>query len=160
MENNTTQKKAPNTVYRIEKASWRDLNAVRHLEAVCFPQDAWPLWDVIGILTLPNVVRLKAVWDEQVVGFVAGNVRRAEEMAWIATIGVLPEYRGQGIGRALLRACEAQINTPRIRLCVRTDNQSAIHLYRQEGYQDVGYWYHYYLDGSDALVMEKTTIAG
>jgi ribosomal-protein-alanine N-acetyltransferase len=136
------------------------LNAVRHLEAVCFPQDAWPLWDVIGILTLPNVVRLKAVMGEKVVGFVAGDVHRAEGMAWIATIGVLPECRSRGIGRALLQACEAQISTPRIRLCVRTDNQGAIRLYRQENYQDVGYWYHYYLDGSDALVMEKTVSGG
>ena len=55
----------------ISQATWHDFNAVRQLEKVCFPVDAWPFWDVIGVLALPNVIRLKAVLDDQLVGFVA-----------------------------------------------------------------------------------------
>ena len=145
---------------RILTASLRDLNAVRHVEQVCFQQDAWPLLDVIAVLTMPNVVRLKAVCDQHVTGFVAGDIRRNERISWIATIGVLPEYRGRGIGRLLLQACEAQLTTPFIRLCVRVDNRSAINLYEDTGYATVGRWTGYYQDGADALVMEKVRQSG
>lgn len=139
----------------IVPASWRDLNALRHLEQVCFPLDAWPLWDLIGVLTLPNVVRLKAVAGEEMAGFVAGEVRRGQQLAWIATIGVLPEYRGRGIAAALLERCEALLEVPTVRLNVRVSNATAIRLYQRFGYQKVGLWPGYYQDGEDALVMEK-----
>lgn len=140
---------------QIVPAGWRDLNALRYLEKVCFPKDAWPLWDLVGVLTLPDVVRLKAVIGEEMVGFVAGDVRRRERQAWIATIGVLPEQRGRGIGRQLLRACEGRLSMPRVRLNVRASNRVAIKLYQDEGYLQAGLWPAYYQDGEDALLMEK-----
>lgn len=139
----------------ILNATWRDLNALRSLEQICFPKDAWPLWDLIGVLTLPNVVRLKAVVKEQMVGFVAGDIRRSEGASWIATIGVLPGHRRKGIARTLLRACEERLPTPIIKLNVRISNQEAINLYHQEGYQKAGIWHAYYQDREDALMMEK-----
>jgi ribosomal protein S18 acetylase RimI-like enzyme len=152
----------PGSLATIQPATWRDLNSLRHLEHLCFPKDAWPLLDLVGVLTLPNVVRLKAEVagldnrpDGLMVGFIAGDVRPSQHMAWIATIGVLPEYRGRGIGRMLLAACEAQIHEQSVRLCVRSTNQTAIQLYLTSGYQRAGLWPNYYQDGEDALVMEK-----
>ena len=145
----------PGSLATIQPATWRDLNSLRHLERLCFPKDAWPLLDLVGVLTLPNVVRLKAEADELMVGFIAGDIRSSQHLAWIATIGVLPGYRGRGIGRMLLEACEAQIQEPRIRLCVRASNQTAIQLYLNSAYQRAGVWPNYYQDGEDALVMEK-----
>jgi ribosomal protein S18 acetylase RimI-like enzyme len=139
----------------IETATWRDLNALRNLEKVCFPKDAWPLWDIAGVLTLPNVVRLKATANGQMVGFIAGDVRPSEKLAWIATIGVLPEYRKQGVGRALMEACEQRLKVPRVRLNVRLSNEGAIRLYQDLGYARHGLWPAYYNDGEDALIMEK-----
>jgi ribosomal protein S18 acetylase RimI-like enzyme len=91
------------------------------------------------------------------VGFVAGDIRAHENTAWIATIGVLPSYRGRGIGAALLRACETRLTrrVPQVRLCVRASNTTAIRLYLREGYQKVGLWNEYYQNGEDAVVMEK-----
>lgn len=113
------------------------------------------MFDLVAVLTFPDVVRLKAVEDSQMVGFVAGDPRPSQGFSWIATIGVLPAYQRQGIGRALLHACEAQIKTPRLRLSVRTSNQAAITLYEQEGYRTIDIWKAYYDDGEDAIVMEK-----
>jgi ribosomal-protein-alanine N-acetyltransferase len=146
---------APGSAVVIEPATWRDLNALRHIEKVCFPKDAWPLWDLVGVLTLPNVVRLRAVADGQMIGFIAGDVKPAEKLAWIATIGVLPEYRGRGIGRALLQACEQRLDVLHVRLNVRISNQAAIQLYQTSGYQRSGIWPNYYQDGEDALIMGK-----
>jgi len=146
---------APGSAVLIEPATWRDLNALRHLEKECFPKDAWPLWDLVGVLTFPNIVRLRAMAGEQMIGFIACDLRPSERLAWIATIGVLTEYRGRGIGRALLQACEQRLALPRVRLNVRISNQVAIQLYQTSGYERAGIWPAYYQDGEDALIMEK-----
>jgi ribosomal-protein-alanine N-acetyltransferase len=143
--------------FEILPAGWRDLGALRRLEKVCFPKDAWPLLDLIGVLSLPNVVRLKAILDDQMVGFVAGD-RRSDDLAWIATIGVLPAYRRRGIAAALLGECESQLNVTRIRLSVRLGNTGAIHLYQHFGYRRIDIWPDYYQDGTDALVFEKQVL--
>ena len=140
---------------QITPASILDLSALRHLEQVCFPKDAWPLLDLIAVLTFGGVVRLKAVENGKMIGFIAGDPRPREGLAWIATIGVLPEHRGKGIGRALLEACEGRLPIKRIRLSVRQDNHEAIRMYEKAGYRSVDYWARYYDDGENALVMEK-----
>lgn len=136
-------------------ASFLDVGPLQRIERACFEHDAWPFLDLMAVLTFPDVIRLKAVEDGQMIGFVAGDPRKSRQYSWIATIGVLPEYQRKGIGRALLRACEDQLQTPSIRLCVRIDNGGAIRLYEQEDYQRIDVWRNYYKGGGDALVMEK-----
>jgi len=139
----------------IQPANLLDLNALRRLESACFDKDAWSFLDLIAVLTWPEVIRLKALDSGEMIGFVASDSRSSEGVAWISTIGVDPRYQRRGIGRALLRACEAQINLPRMKLTVRISNQSAIALYEQEGYRMVDLWRGYYSDGEDGLVMGK-----
>jgi len=139
----------------IQNASIRDLGALRRLEHACFEKDAWPLLDLIAVLTWPDVVRLKAVEDGELIGFVAGDTRPSQGASWIATIGVDPRYQRRGIGRALLKACEERVRLPRMKLTVRMSNQRAISLYEKEGYRSVDIWKRYYSDGEDGLVMEK-----
>ncbi len=139
----------------IVAASILDLNALSKLEHACFEKDAWPLFDLIAVLTFPEVVRLKVVENNQMIGFVAGDMHNADGIGWIATIGIDPRYRRRGLGRELLRACEARLKTTRIRLSVRASNDGAIRLYEQEGYQRVEVWQGYYNDGEAAVVMEK-----
>jgi ribosomal-protein-alanine N-acetyltransferase len=136
-------------------ANWRDMNALRQLERVCFPLDAWPLLDIIGVLSFPNVIRLKAVAADRMVGFIAGDKRSGKEIAWISTLCVLPSYRRKGIASALLEDCEAQLEVPRIRLSVRVTNNAALQLYERSGYTRVGLWPKYYRDSVDAVVLEK-----
>jgi ribosomal-protein-alanine N-acetyltransferase len=143
------------TPYTIFPANWLDLNSVRQVEQVCFPRDAWPIWDMVAVLTLPDIVRLKAVVDNHLVGFIAGDIRRAERLGWITTLAVLPAFRRKGIAQSLLDACEQKINLPRVRLCVRRSNAAAIALYQHAGYFQTSVWPAYYHDGEDALVLEK-----
>ena len=139
----------------IQPANLRDLSALRRLEHVCFEDDAWTLLDLMAILTWPEVIRLKAVEAGEMVGFVAGDPRPAQDAGWIATIGVDPRYQHRGIGRALLRACEDRMKFSRAKLTVRISNDNAIALYEQEGYRTIDIWKQYYKDGEDGLVMEK-----
>ena len=137
-------------------ANLLDLNGLRKLEQICFEEDAWPLLDLIAVLSVPNVVRLKAMEDGHMTGFIAGDQR--DGLAWVATICVAPEARNRGVGRALMQACESRFTLPQIRLCVKAGNLSAIHLYQKLGYRPVETWQRYYKDHSDALVMEKARV--
>jgi ribosomal-protein-alanine acetyltransferase len=139
----------------IQPANLRDLSALRRLEQACFEKDAWPLLDLIAVLTWPDVIRLKAVENGDLIGFVAGDPRSSEGATWVATIGVHPRYQRRGIGRTLLRACEQKTKLSRMKLTVRMSNQAAISLYEKEGYHSVDIWKRYYNDGEDGLVMEK-----
>ena len=138
----------------IQPANLLDLNALRRLERVCFDKDAWPLLDLVAVLTWADVIRLKAVENGEMIGFVACDPRPSEAAAWIATIAVDPRWQRQGIGRALLRACEVQTRQARMKLSVRISNYGAIALYEKEGYRTVDVWGRYYSDNEDALVME------
>lgn len=139
----------------IQPASLRDLGSLRRLESVCFEKDAWSVLDLVAVLSWSDVIRLKAVIDGEMIGFIAGDPRPAQNTGWIATIGVDPRYQGHGIGTALLRACEERMSFPRVRLTVRISNDKAISLYEKEGYRTVDIWKRYYNDGEDGLVMEK-----
>jgi len=141
--------------FEIRPASILDLSGLQKLERACFQLDAWPLLDLVAVLTFPDVVRLKAVSEGHMVGFIAGDPRPSERSAWIATLGVLPDYRNQGIGKKLLDACEQQLKIERIRLCVRPSNLAALELYKNSGYQTIDRWKDYYNDKGDAIVMEK-----
>jgi ribosomal-protein-alanine N-acetyltransferase len=147
---------APGSAAIIEPATWRDLNPLRSLEKICFPVDVWPLFDMVGVLTFPGVVRLKATQDGEMVGFIAADIRRAQNLAWISTLGVLPAYRRRGIAKMLLRECESRLSVPKVRLSVRASNQPALRLYSGIGYQQHSIWSRYYSDGEDALVLEKS----
>ena len=111
----------------IQNASLLDLGALRKLEKACFEKDAWPLLDLIAVLSWPDIIRLKAMEDDVMIGFVAGEPRTSQKEFWIATIAVDPRYQRRGIGRELLRACEARAKIPRDLnrpTCVRGNRQS------------------------------------
>ncbi len=149
MQSNSTR------AFQIVRASWQDLNELRKLESICFGDDSWPLWDLIAVLTLPKIVRLKAQLGETMAGFIAGDPHPREKLGWIATLGVLPAYRRMGIAESLLAQCEEELAFPRIRLSVRKSNEPALALYRKAGYQMVDIWRGYYHSGEDAFVLEK-----
>ncbi len=149
---------APGTekqAYVVRKAELRDFFKLHRLEKSCFQADAWPWIDVLAALTFPETIRLVAEQQEELIGFVIGDRRRQRGLGWIASIGVHPEHRRQGIGRELLTACEKAISMKRLRLSLRPSNQGALALYLREGYIEVDRWRRYYRDGEDALVMEK-----
>jgi ribosomal protein S18 acetylase RimI-like enzyme len=138
-----------------EPATLWDLGGVRELEKLSFELDSWPLIEMIGVLTLPSIDRWKAVAGETLAGFVACDVRRSQRTAWIATIAVHPDHRGQGIGDRLMQIVEERCGMPRMCLSVRISNGAAQALYSRRGYSQVDVWPRYYVGGEDAIVMEK-----
>lgn len=142
-------------MYTIETATIRDLFQLRKLEKECFVNDAWPIIDLVGVLSLPGIVRVKAVVGSKMIGFISADIGDMKQIGWITTVGVAEEFRRQGIGKALLESCEKNILSPEIRLTVRKSNQAAIRMYLQCGYQSFETWDRYYNGGEDGLVMRK-----
>ncbi|MGH2582444.1 MAG: GNAT family N-acetyltransferase [Anaerolineales bacterium] len=136
-------------------ATLRDLSAIRDLEHLSFALDAWPLIEMIGVLSLPSIERWKAILNGELIGFIAADIRRRQGIAWIATIAVHPDHRGKGIGARLMEMVEKRVGMPRMRLSVRASNKTARGLYESRGYEQVDMWPRYYVGGEDAVVMEK-----
>lgn len=137
-------------------ADWHDVRALKELDRRCFlPEDAFGYATYLRLCLQPGIVRLKAVADARVVGFIAAEPRVGGEYANIVSVGVDPAWRRQGIGEKLMLDVERQVTTPRLRLQVRKTNAAAIRLYRRLGYAIIGDLPGYYGD-ADGYLMEKT----
>ena len=142
--------------WTIEPANWRDYPQLYRLEKACFSAgDMWPFWDLLGVLTLPDLVRFKASVGTEMVGFISGERKASSGRGWVTNLGVLPDFRRRGIAQALLSHCEIALGMPVIRLSVRASNQSAVNLYLSAGYTQISRWTKYYTGGEDGLVFEK-----
>jgi mycothiol synthase len=88
---------------------------------------------------------------DQPVGFVRISVAppeegEAEPLGDIRLVGVLPEWRGRGLGRDLLRWAVNELRTRgagRISLSVEAENELALGLYRRTGFEPVIEWPHW-----------------
>lgn len=92
---------------------------------------------------LANVSQFVAVDDGRIVGWADVFPEQAEAVKHCGSLGmgVVEEYRGQGIGSRLLVACLEKAHRngiTRIELRVRADNQNAIALYKKTGFQTEG----------------------
>ncbi len=142
-------------IFTISPARLRDLNALRKLEKVVFKKDAWPVIDILAALLFPGGIHYKAEVDGRMIGFITAENNLFENASWVTTVGVMPEYRNQGVGRSLMDMVEKRANRPVIKLCVRKSNTGAISLYDRLGYQIRETRRRYYSDGEDAFVMVK-----
>ena len=89
------------------------------------------------------------------VGFITSE-RLGSRKVRILLFGVLPEYRGRGIGKQLLDAFRMRAmleGSISISLEVRTSNQEARRFYRRNGFVETDILPHYYRDGGDGVRM-------
>lgn len=87
-----------------------------------------------------QAVNLVAEMDGQVVGYCSA-IHGLHDPARLFTIHVAPEARGQGIAADLLVELERRLvarGCGRVELYVHTENEAAIGLYEDHGYEIVG----------------------
>ena len=87
-----------------------------------------------------DAAQFMAVDGDRVVGWADVFPAWAHAVAHVGSLGmgVLPAYRGRGVGRRLVEACIAKAwaqGITRIELEVRADNEPAIGLYRSLGFE-------------------------
>lgn len=132
-----------------------DLTEVYKLEKKLF-SNPWPKsffeHDLKSTQTIGFVVEQE--------GFVIGySIATCEDRKLhLTNIAVDQNYQRQGIGSRLMQIIERNAQErgcSSVYLEVRPNNTAAIHMYKKLSYSVALRRAHYYIDGDDALVMEK-----
>jgi [ribosomal protein S18]-alanine N-acetyltransferase len=146
--------------FRLAPLGRTDLSRCAELERILFPgDDPWRESAFRAELDAGHYY-VGAYTDGGLIGYAGLSVqgRRGDAEASVHTIGVDPDWQGQGIGRALLRALLARADefAAPVFLEVRTDNDAAIGLYEAHGFVRIGTRRRYYWpSGADAYTMAR-----
>jgi ribosomal-protein-alanine N-acetyltransferase len=139
MNDTPARSAAPMTIRRVEGF---DLPVLSALHAACFtaPWDQrWTPQSFDEVLAMPGTGALIAATGSQPVGFALARV--AADEAELLLIGMLPEHRRAGHGRALLEhICGAlrRGGARQVFLEVAEPNIPAVRFYRAFGFREVG----------------------
>lgn len=135
-----------------------DLDSLYRLEQTAFASDRLSRRSLRRYVTAPTAGLMVATVDREVAGYVLVLFRTSSFAARLYSIAVDHQFRGQGIGRALLAAAEASAiarGARTMRLEVKVTNHRAAGLYRRQGYHPIARLPEYYADGADAMRHEK-----
>lgn len=138
----------------IRKTAEKDLDALCELEAACF-SIPWSRQSLQDEIVNPSAYFITAECAGAVCGY-AGLICAADE-GFITNVAVSPQYRRQGVGRALVTALAdygRKSHFEFITLEVRISNTAAISLYTSLGFQEMGERRNFYTKPvENALIM-------
>ena len=141
-----------------------DFAALYAIEEVCFqPPLRFSRAYMRQLIGQTNAVTWIAEDGARVCGFglVEWTLEDTQLAAYIQTIEVIPEARGQGVGEELMRHMESSAHAAGARsiwLHVDVRNAAAIRLYERHGYQHSGRQEGYYGRGAAALIYNKALL--
>jgi len=145
--------------WEIRPMKWWHVSEVHALELHSFEVDPWSESQFWNELAQPTRHYIVAMMDQELCGY-AGIFMLAPQSD-LQTIAVAEQYRGQGVGRALMQEI---LDDARAHDCsemlleVREDNQSAQSLYENLGFEVIARRSRYYPDGSSALIMRASLL--
>jgi ribosomal-protein-alanine N-acetyltransferase len=129
------------------------------MHRACFPEDPWDAAALARIVGLSGGFGYLAWHGDTPAGFVLARDLGGE--VEILSLGVLPERRRRGVGRALIDSVVAEAERRRagsLVLEVATENEAARRLYAGIGFVQVGRRPRYYQRTSgrvDALILRR-----
>lgn len=136
-----------------------ELQALTTLERAVFSEGAYPsfffrqAFDALGA-TLLVIGEPSA----PLAGYVLGSFAAGESDAWIWSLAVAPERRGEGLASVLLDACEMALfdrGAEGVRLHVSPTNAPAIRLYERRGYVEVDFVKDAFGPGGDRKILRR-----
>lgn len=139
----------------IKLASLFDAPEILKIENACF-SSPWSEGSIRDALENPCSHFYLAYCDGEIAGYIGLQVFSGE--GYVTNIATLPEYRRQGVAKALLtKALENE--TEFVTLEVRESNAAAITLYKSFGFERVGVRPNYYSNPTEnAILMTKETL--
>ncbi len=98
-----------------------------------------------------------ALRERQMVGFII-LLMRGILRGYVQTVGVMPEWRGRGVGSLLMAFAEERIfrESPNVFLCVSSFNKAAQEFYHRLGYRVVGRLEDFIVAGHAEILLRKT----
>jgi [ribosomal protein S18]-alanine N-acetyltransferase len=111
----------------------------------------------LRILSNETRERFLAALDERLAGFLVLNMQGAF-IGYVQLVGVAPEARGRGVGRALIKFAETRIFgvTPNVFICVSDFNREARSFYERLGYMKIGELKDFLVAGRSEFLLRKT----
>ena len=148
----------------IREATSADFDELLAIEQQCFASDRLSrrsfkhhLQSEHSVLIVAD--RPQANKPSMLAGYALCLLHKGTRLARLYSLAVLPTMQGMSVGKRLLEESE-QIAAANGRLFMRIEvaesNQSAINLYKRQGYRVFGEYHDYYDDHQDALRMQKT----
>ena len=144
--------------FTVAPVTENDIAALCRIENACF-SEPWSENSLRELLTLDYAVSFAAQCEGKTVGYISMYV--SFETGSVNNVGVLPEYRRQGIARALaerLIACGREKDLEVITLEVRASNRAAIALYESLGFEKVGVRRNFYRKPCEDAVLYDLTL--
>ncbi len=144
---------------RIREYRASDFARICEIDRLCFSDAiAYSPEEVALGLGQPGAFCFVAEQEESVVGFVLACVAR-RQLGHIITIDVLDSFRRRHLGGRLMERAEQRLSEKGVRrvvLEVDLRNDAALRFYEGRGYVAKRRLPHYYADGADAYLMEKS----
>lgn len=136
----------------IKKLEKKYIDDVYKIERLCF-SNPWSRADLEKQTDIPTSHFLVAVDGKKAVGYMGLQIFSGE--GYVTNVAVLPEYRGQGIAKALIgEQMKNKMNF--ITLEVRESNAPAISLYTKMGFENVGIRPKFYSNPTEnAVIMTR-----
>lgn len=128
------------------------LDDVYEIEKLCF-SNPWSKEDLEKQIDSVTSHFLVADIDGRAVGYMGLQIFTGE--GYVTNVAVLPEYRGQGIAKALITE-QMKNEMDFITLEVRESNTPAISLYAKMGFENVGIRPKFYTNPTEnAIIMTR-----
>jgi ribosomal-protein-alanine N-acetyltransferase len=148
-----------NQDFMVRKMTDHDLERIMEIEVESFSLP-WSKQSYIAELKNKFANYMVCDCEGKVAGY--GGIWVVFEDAHITNIAIARDYRGTGLGKALMLELEKTARNKRalrIMLEVRPSNHTARHMYESLGFTDTGVRKAYYSDnGEDAIIMTKLLI--
>jgi ribosomal-protein-alanine N-acetyltransferase len=111
----------------------------------------------LSLLNNASRERYLAKVQGQRAGFLVISMQGAF-VGYVQLLGVAAEFRGQGVGRALIDYAERRIfrETPNVFICVSDFNREAQRFYARMGYERVGELRDFIVTGRAEFLLRKT----
>ena len=139
----------------IRPAVYGDVESIMAVEKTGISHP-WDKESIESVINDDNKICIVAV-DESLIGYIYASFVLDE--AEIGNICIVPECRGQGVGRLLIDSMLSDLKSRgvcKVFLEVESDNESAIRLYERSGFVKYNQRRDYYGPGRDALLYSLT----
>ncbi|MGP4713767.1 MULTISPECIES: ribosomal protein S18-alanine N-acetyltransferase [unclassified Psychrobacter] len=136
------------------------IQAVANIETIIQPRDAWDYQTLVDLLSQDSIDLLVVRQNDTIIGYCLYQV--IFEQSEILRIGTHPDYQRQGVASQLFTALHTVLiskDAQQLMLEVRADNDAAIALYEQQGFEVIHRRKDYYTEvhrvSVDALIMQR-----